>query len=116
MAFYLTSMSISMKSIRWPADASEVIHYCFGLGLVVASKGNVITSVVGGPTEKYDWAPKDGSRGKIFSGDVTAPPPDETPFLALSDNPETWPEGYFDDSGNWVETPNERHWPGYYRT
>lgn len=103
------------ESIRWPADATEVVQYCFGLGLVVASKGNVITSVVGGPTEKYDWAPKDGSRGKLFSGDVTAPPPDETPFLALSDNPETWPEGYFDDSGNWVDTPGERHWPGYYR-
>ncbi|NWF87826.1 MAG: hypothetical protein HXY50_00015 [Ignavibacteriaceae bacterium] len=103
------------ESIRWPADASEVIQYCFGLGLVVASKGNVITSVVGGPTEKYDWAPKDGSRGKLFSGDVTAPPPDETPFLALSDNPETWPEGYFEANGNWVETPGVRHWPGHFR-
>jgi len=103
------------EAIRWPAEASEVIHYCFGLGLVVASKGNVITSVIGGPTGKYDWAPKDGSRGKIFSGDVTAPPPDETPFLALSDNPETWPKGYFDESGSWVDTPNERHWPGNYR-
>lgn len=104
------------ESIRWPKEASEVIHYSFGLGLVVASHGNVITSVVGGPTEKYDWAPKDGSRGQIFSGDVTAPPPDETPFLPISDNPETWPEGYFDDGGNWVETPNQRHWPGFYRT
>ena len=103
------------EAVRWPKDATEVIQYCFGLGLVVASKGNVITSVVGGPTEKYDWAPKDGSRGKIFSGDVTAPPPDETPFLASSDNPETWPRGYFDAGGNWIETPNERHWPGKYR-
>jgi hypothetical protein len=103
------------ESIRWPKEASEVIHYCFGLGLVVASKGNVITSVVGGPTEKYDWAPKDGSRGQIFSGDVAVPPPDETPLLALSDNSETWPNGYVDESGNWVETPNERHWPGSYR-
>ena len=103
------------ESIRWPAEASEVIHYSFGLGLVVASKGNVITSVVGGPTSKYDWAPKDGSRGQSFSGDVTSPPPDETPFLALSDNPETWPKGYFDENNNWVETPKERHWPGFYR-
>ena len=103
------------ESIRWPSDASEVIQYSFGLGLIVASKGNVITSVVGGPASKYDWAPKDGSRGQIFSGDVTAPPPDETPFLAMSDNPETWPEGYFDENDNWVSTPGERHWPGYYR-
>lgn len=103
------------EAIRWPSDASEVIQYCFGLGLVVASKGNVITSVVGGPTSKYDWAPKDGSRGQIFSGDVTAPPPDETPFLAMSDNPETWPEGYFDEVDNWVSTPGERNWPGFYR-
>ncbi len=103
------------ESIRWPAEASDVIHYSFGLGLIVASKGNVITSVVGGPTSKYDWAPKDGSRGQSFSGDITSPPPDETPFLALSDNPETWPKGYFDESNNWVETPNERHWPGFYR-
>jgi len=103
------------ESIRWPSEASEVIHYSFGLGLVVASKGNVITSVVGGPTSKYDWAPKDGSRGQSFSGDITAPPPDETPFLALSDNPGTWPEGYFDESDTWVETPNERHWPGFFR-
>jgi len=103
------------ESIRWPAEASEVIHYSFGLGLVVASKGNVITSVVGGPVDKYDWAPKDGSRGHVYSGDVTAPPPDETPFLPLSDNPETWPEGYFDENENWIDTPNERHWPGFYR-
>lgn len=103
------------ESVRWPKDASDVIQYCYGLGLVVASKNNVITSVVGGPSDKYDWAPKDGSRGKLFSGDVKAAPPDETPFLALSDNPETWPKGYFDNNGNWIETPNERHWPGKYR-
>ena len=33
------------ESIRWPKEASEVIHYSFGLGLIVASKGNVITSI-----------------------------------------------------------------------
>jgi len=104
------------ESIRWPAAANEQTHYCFGLGLIVASKGNVITSVIGAGTDKYDWSPKDGSRGQVFSGDVTAPPPDETPFLAMSDNPETWPEGYFDDSGTWISTPGERHWPGKFRT
>src|SRR3989339_2144400 len=103
------------NAIHWPTSANTETQYSFGLGLVVASKGNVITSVISGPSEKVDWTPKAGSRGKIFSGDVTAPPPDETPFLASSDNPETWPKGYFDESGSWVDTPNERHWPGNYR-
>ncbi len=102
------------EAIRWPAAAGEIIHYCFGLGLIVASNGNVITSVIGTATDKYDWVPKDGSRGEIFSGDVISVS-DETPFLAQSDNPETWPEGFFDDNGIWVETPGERHWPGTYR-
>jgi hypothetical protein len=103
------------EAIRWPAAASEVVHYSFGLGLIVATKGNVITSVVGATADKYDWVPKDGSRGQNFSGDVTAPPPDETPFLAMSDNPQTWPEGYFDAQDSWISTPGERHWPGKYR-
>jgi hypothetical protein len=102
-------------AIHWPKAANTATQYCFGLGLVVAVKGNVITSVVGGPSEKVDWTPKSGSRGKIFSGDVTTPPPDETPFLAMSDNPETWPQGYFNDQGIWVSTPGQRHWPGKYR-
>ncbi len=103
------------EAIRWPAAAGDQTHYCFGLGLIVASKGNVITSVIGAGTDKYDWSPKDGSRGQIFSGDVTVPPPDETPFLALSDNPETWPEGFFNEGGSWISTPGERHWPGKFR-
>jgi len=103
------------NAIHWPTSANTETQYSFGLGLVVASKGNVITSVISGPSEKVDWSPKAGSRGKIFSGDVVSPPPDETPFLAASDNPETWPQGYFDQSGNWVSTPGKRHWPGHYR-
>jgi hypothetical protein len=103
------------NSIHWPNAANLSTQYSFGLGLVVATKGNVITSVVGGPSDKVDWAPKAGSRGKFFSGDVVAPPPDETPFLALSDNPQTWPQGYFDAQGNWVSTPGKRVWPGHFR-
>ena len=103
------------NALHWPAAANNERQYSFGLGLVVAVKGNVITSVVGAFAEKVDWVPKDGSRGKIFSGDVTAPPPDLTPFLPMSDNYETWPEGYFDDQGNWIDTPGKRHWPGHYR-
>lgn len=102
-------------AIHWPTAANTSTQYCFGLGLVVAVAGNVITSVISGPSEKVDWSPKAGSRGKIFSGDVVAPPPDETPFLASSDNPETWPQGYFDKSGSWVSTPGKRHWPGHFR-
>lgn len=102
-------------AIHWPKTANTATQYCFGLGLVVAVKGNVITSVLGGPTEKVDWTPKSGSRGKIFSGDVTAPPPDETPFLPMSDNPETWPKGYFNPLGTWVSTPGKHHWPGHFR-
>jgi len=102
------------EAIRWPSAAGETIHYSFGLGLIVAVDGNVITSVVGATADKYDWVPKDGSRGQNFSGDVISVS-DETPFLAQSDNPETWPEGYFDDNDVWVETPGERHWPGKFR-
>jgi len=102
-------------AIHWPTSANTSTQYCFGLGLIVAAKGNVITSVISGPSEKVDWSPKAGSRGKIYSGDVIAPPPDETPFLASSDNPETWPQGYFDKQGAWVSTPGKRHWPGHFR-
>ncbi len=102
-------------AIHWPTAANQQTQYCFGLGLVVAVRGNVITSVIGGLAEKVDWTPKDGSRGHIFSGDLTTPPPDETPLLPMSDNPETWPEGYFDDQGLWQDTPGERHWPGHFR-
>ncbi len=45
------------EAIRWPANAGETIHYCFGLGLIVAVNGNVITSVVGATADKYDWVP-----------------------------------------------------------
>jgi len=102
-------------ALHWPTAANEQTHYSFGLGLVVGVDGNVITSVTGAFAEKVDWTPKDGSRGKIFSGDITTPPPDLTPFLPMSDNFETWPQGYFDETGAWVDTPGERHWPGFYR-
>ena len=107
------------EAIRWPANAGDQTHYCFGLGLIVATKEsgspNVVTSVIGAGIDKYDWSPKDGSRGQVYSGDVTTPPPDETPFLTMSDNPETWPEGYFENGEVWVSTPGERHWPGKFR-
>jgi len=102
-------------ALHWPRQANAQTHYSFGLGLIVAVKRNVISSVGAAFTQRIDWVPKDGSRGKIFSGEVTAPPPDETPFQAFSDNPDTWPRGYFDIQGRWVSTPTERHWPGFFR-
>ena len=102
-------------AMHWPATANEETHYSFGLGLVVASRGNVATSVLGAFAEKIDWVPKDGSRGRVYSGEVTAPPPDLTPFLPYSDNQDTWPEGYYDPSGIWIDTPGERYWPGHFR-
>ena len=102
-------------AIHWPANANTERQYCFGLGFDVAVKGNVITSVLGGITQKVDWSPKEGSRGKLFSGDVKVSSSDETPFLASSDNPQTWPQGYYDKNNNWVSSPGVRHWPGHYR-
>ncbi|MCX6138351.1 MAG: hypothetical protein NTV54_12740 [Ignavibacteriales bacterium] len=102
-------------AIHWPTAALTTTQYCYGLGLVVASRGNVVTSVLGGPSQRVDWTPKAGSRGKIFSGDVKTPAPDETPFLASSDNPDTWPEGYFNTQGTWIATPGKRQWPGHFR-
>jgi len=32
--------------------------------------------------------------------------------MATSTLPDTWPEGYFDQTGQWVSTPGVRHWPG----
>ncbi len=102
-------------AIHWPANANTERQYSFGLGLVVASKGNVITSVLGGISEKVDWSPKAESRGKLYSGDVKVSSSDETPFLASSDNPQTWPRGYYDKDKNWVSTSGARHWPGHFR-
>ncbi|MDP1677787.1 MAG: hypothetical protein Q8L88_13095 [Bacteroidota bacterium] len=102
-------------ALHWPASASTERQYCFGLGLVVATKGNVITSLLKGVGDIPEWSPKEGSRGKIFSGDVKVTSSDETPFLASSDNPLTWPQGFFDKNKNWVSTPGERHWPGHFR-
>jgi hypothetical protein len=102
-------------AIHWPASANTERQYCFGLGLVVASKGNVITSVLGGISQKPDWSPKVGSRGKLFSGDVKVTSTDETPILASSDNSRTWATGYYDEDKNWVSTPSVHHWPGHFR-
>jgi len=35
-------------------------------------------------------------------------------MVAVSDMPETWPQGYYDENDNWVFTPGEHHWPGHW--
>lgn len=102
-------------AFHWPSGANTERQYSFGLGLVVASKGNVITSLLRGVGDIPEWSPKEGSRGKLFSGEVKVSSSDETPFLASSDNMLTWPQGYFDANKNWVSTPGKRYWPGHFR-
>jgi hypothetical protein len=73
-----------------------------------------------GPTVNVggELGPRKGSRGQLFSGDVTIEQIitrgniEGYPVMATSTLPETWPEGYSDGSGNWISTPGERHWPG----
>lgn len=64
-----------------------------------------------------DWMPsenhRDRGRGGLHSGELTAGQAyrqftradDNTPLLATSDNPITWPTGHFDGNGNWLLSP-----------
>jgi hypothetical protein len=73
-----------------------------------------------GPTVHAGWelGPRKGSKGQLFSGDVTIGQivprgaVEDNPVMATSTLPHTWPEGFFDGSGSWISTPGERHWPG----
>jgi hypothetical protein len=78
------------EAMRWPGDASDVTHYSFGLGLIVATPDNVIESVMNSTSGIRDWTPKEGSLGSEFSGELRAD--DDTPYMAHSHLPETWPE------------------------
>ncbi|MFC1555958.1 FlgD immunoglobulin-like domain containing protein [candidate division KSB1 bacterium] len=63
-----------------------------------------------GPGVEFsDWDAKDDSRYRLFSDDKTE---SMRPVIASSDITESWPEGYYDQSGTWTDTPGERHWPG----
>ncbi|MFC1555957.1 T9SS type A sorting domain-containing protein [candidate division KSB1 bacterium] len=62
------------------------------------------------PGEEFsDWEAKDGSATRLFGSARNA---SNYPLIASSDNEDTWPQGYYDQSGNWTDTPGERHWPG----
>ena len=71
-----------------------------------------------GGTNRADWDPTPGSLGRYHSGDVAVgdlipgAPLSDVPIMATSTIPESWPEGYFDEQGNFIPTPWERHWPG----
>ncbi|MBT3251628.1 MAG: hypothetical protein HN367_07425 [Candidatus Marinimicrobia bacterium] len=99
---------------HWPRTGNDDRQYVYGLGLVVAvNKHNVIETVSQAMSKVTDWLPTDNASGREYSGDIRAES-DDTPFQASSDFRETWPLGYYDESGNWVNT-DERTWPGIFR-
>ncbi len=62
-----------------------------------------------GPTFT-DWEAFDGS-AQHYHGTLTQ---DNIPMVATSTLPTSWPEGYYDKNGKWVDTPGEHHWPGHW--
>ena len=65
---------------------------------------------------KADWMPLADHRGRLHSGQVTAwevpeyqtyaPRNDQTPVLATSDQPMTWPTGYYNQDNQWMPSPS----------
>ena len=89
----------STQALHWPAEASDVVQYGFGLGLFVAARGQVVESTVNSTGGLRDWSPREGSLGSLFSGDLRAG--DDTPFVAHSHLPDTWPGPEW--PGPWAE-------------
>ncbi|MFQ5798674.1 MAG: hypothetical protein ACE5H0_08280, partial [Bacteroidota bacterium] len=56
-----------------------------------------------------DWEAQDRSMERLMG---IATDPSGRPLLATSTLKDSWPEGYFNESGDFVQTPGERHWPG----
>lgn len=96
----LANLHYFAPAFHWQNSAPFQHQYCPGLGILAACNGTVIESFLN--LAAPEWAPLEGSYGSLYSGEVTAP--DGTPYIASSDNEETWPlvEG-------------ERVWPGPYR-
>lgn len=88
-------------AFHWPNAAPFQHQYCPGFGFLAARCDTVIESFLN--LAAPEWAPLVGSYGTLYSGDVTAP--DGTPFMATSDNTETWPRN----------ASNEPFWPGPFR-
>ncbi len=55
-----------------------------------------------------DWEALDGSAAH-YQGSMLQ---DNIPMVATSTFPTSWPEGYYDDNGQWVSKPGEHFWPG----
>ncbi len=68
---------------------------------------------------KADWMPIKDHRGRLHSGmaissEVTeyqkwAALNDQTPILATSDKPLSWPTGYYDSNGEWCRAPSAEY-------
>ena len=96
----LANLHYFTPAFHWQNSAPFQHQYCPGLGILAARNGTVIESFLS--LAQPDWAPLEGSHDSLYSGEVIAP--DGTPYMASSDNEETWPT----DGG-------ERFWPGPYR-
>ncbi|NOZ61652.1 MAG: hypothetical protein GXO74_08215 [Calditrichaeota bacterium] len=82
--------------------------------MIFACKGNVVDGYTAYRQE--DWGPVDGSWGHYHAKNQSEELMHQGyPHLAVSDIPATWPEGYFDENGQFIDTPGEHHWPGKFR-
>ncbi|KPK94555.1 hypothetical protein AMJ80_05425 [bacterium SM23_31] len=65
-----------------------------------------------------DWEAKDFNLFRAMGGPDGARSSGNIPLCAISSRDDSWPEGYygpadgFSGSGEWTDTPGERHWPG----
>ncbi|MFC1553322.1 FlgD immunoglobulin-like domain containing protein [candidate division KSB1 bacterium] len=114
---------VGLRSGPWGADIPTADY-----GIVDRSEYyNVIESAnytIGGGGQGYsytDWDAKDNSYSRLMGGEEGSASESGIPYLAVSNRPDSWPEGYygtpatFSGSGKFTETPGERHWPGRWR-
>ncbi len=104
-------------NFMWPKSKGAIAsndNATDDISFMFARKGNVIDGFTAYRQE--DWSPVPGSWGRYHAkGQPDALKYNDYPHLAASDIPATWPEGYDDEDGNFVETPGVRHWPGDFR-
>lgn len=95
-------------ALEWPAfgeGQDDEQQYGWGVDFMIGINGDVVESFQDPSSNLIDrdWMPlSDG----LYSGLVTVSETDQTPIMATSDNPETWP---LNDSG-------QPFWPGLFRT
>jgi hypothetical protein len=88
------------QAFHWPNAVPFQHQYSPGFGILAARNDTVVESFLN--LAVLEWAPLEGSYGTLYSGEVTTP--DGTPYMASSDNMDTWPL-----------LDGERTWPGPYR-